>query len=88
MRDTPRTDAVIKQFGGFYEMLPLARQLERENRALLDESYMLIAALKAMRTVMDKGPQPRKLDEALTWRECDIKARAMCDAAIAKAEKC
>jgi hypothetical protein len=46
----------------------------------------LLAALKAMRTVMDNGDKPAKLEDALTWRQCDEKARAMCDAAIAKAE--
>lgn len=42
-------------------------------------------ALRAMVIVMDRGPQPRKLEEALTWRQCDETARAMADAAIALA---
>ena len=42
----------------------------------------LEAALRAMRTVMDNGPSPKKLDDALTWKQCDEKARAMCDAAL------
>ena len=42
----------------------------------------LEAALIAMRTVMDDGPIPKRLDDALTWRQCDEKARAMCDAAL------
>jgi hypothetical protein len=46
----------------------------------------LTAALKAMRTIMDRGPKPQKLDAALSWAECDDKARAMCDAAILRAE--
>ena len=42
----------------------------------------LEAALIAMRTVMDNGPMPKRLDDALTWRQCDERARAMCDAAL------
>lgn len=45
----------------------------------------LYEALKAMVVMMDYD-KPRKLDDALTWRSNDEKARAMADAAIAKAE--
>ena len=60
-----------------------------EARALLahlDAAADLLEALKAMRTMMDRGPQPRKFDEALTWRQNDERAREMADAAIARAE--
>jgi hypothetical protein len=36
-----------------------------------------------MVVIMDRGPQPRKLDEALSWLACDIKARNMAEAALA-----
>ena len=55
------------------------------NDHLIADAPDLYAALEAMRTVMDMGECPTKLDEALTWRQCDEKARAMCDAALAKA---
>ena len=44
----------------------------------------LVEALKAMVVIMDRGSQPRKLDEALSWRECDDKGRAMADNVLAK----
>lgn len=62
------------------------RELNTEVRALRSVQDELLAALKAMRTVMDSGSKPEKLDAALTWRECDEKARAMCDAVLAKVE--
>ena len=65
------------------EVLPEAaarvEELERVNAELLE-------ALKALRTMTDRGPQPRKLDDALTWLGNDEMARAMTDAAIASAE--
>lgn len=45
----------------------------------------MFEALKALLVVMDSGAQPRKLDEALTWRQNDEKARAMAIAALSKA---
>ena len=39
-------------------------------------------ALEALLLVSDRGPQPRKFDEALTWRENDTKARELADAAL------
>lgn len=44
----------------------------------------LVAALRAMLVMMDRGPKPEKLDEALSWRQCDERARAMAVAALAK----
>jgi DNA repair exonuclease SbcCD ATPase subunit len=49
---------------------------------LEQERDRLREALKAMIIVMDRGPCPRKLEEALSWRECDEKARALADAAL------
>ncbi len=46
----------------------------------------LLAACKAMLVVTDKGEKPRKLDEALTWRQNDELAYGMTKTAIAKAE--
>jgi hypothetical protein len=56
------------------------------NARLLAAAPELLAALKAMICVMDRGPSPKKLDDALSWRECDEKARSMAEAAIVKAE--
>lgn len=47
--------------------------------ALITRVKELDEALKAMVIIMDRGQQPQKLDEALSWRECDEKARAMAD---------
>jgi hypothetical protein len=58
---------------------------DKANAQLISAAPMLLEALVAMRTVMDMGSKPSKLDAALTWRECDEKARSMCDAAIAAA---
>lgn len=44
-------------------------------------------ALDAMVIMADAGPKPRKLDEGMTWRANDEKARSMADAALAKAEQ-
>ena len=54
--------------------------------ALREVNADLLAALEAMLIMSDAGGQPRKLDEALTWRENDEKARAMATAAIRKAK--
>ena len=59
-----------------------AEAAETSLAALKAENERLREALVAMRTVMDTGPRPRKLDEALSWRECDERARALCDAAL------
>lgn len=65
---------------------------DEQSAAIQDANVRLIAAapalyeaLKAVVIMASKG-QPRKLDEALTWRENDEKARAMADAALALAE--
>lgn len=49
-----------------------------------DLADALAEALKAMLVVSDSGPQPTKLDEALSWRDCDDKAREMARAAVAR----
>ncbi len=46
----------------------------------------LLAALKAMMAMADRGPKPRKLDDAGTWRENDKLAWSLARAAIAKGE--
>lgn len=66
------------------EVLRSAFETAAERDRLAAENAELLAALEAMRVVMDMGPKPRKLDAALSWRECDEKARAMCDAAIGR----
>ena len=39
-------------------------------------------ALRAAKTMMDRGQQPEKLDSALTWRENDELARRLIDEAL------
>lgn len=58
---------------------------EEADANLIAAAPELLEALVAMRTMMDAGAQPRKLDEALSWRENDNLARRLCDEAIAKA---
>lgn len=43
-----------------------------------------VKALEAAKIVIGMGDKPRKLDDALTWRQCDEKAKAMIDAAISR----
>jgi hypothetical protein len=47
----------------------------------------LLGACQALLVVMDKGDKPRKLDDALTWRENDERAHKLATVAIAKAEQ-
>ncbi len=57
---------------------------ERNERALvLAELQDAVDALRAMKTMQDRGPCPKKFDEALSWRENDELARQLADAAIA-----
>ena len=46
---------------------------------------VLVAACNGLLVMMDCGSEPRKLDEALTWRQNDEQARADALAAIARA---
>ena len=46
----------------------------------------LLEACKALLVMMNRGASPRKFNEALSWRENDLKARGMALAAITKAE--
>jgi predicted nuclease with RNAse H fold len=64
-----------------FDTLEAALSTAQERIRVLEE------ALKAMLTVMDASPKPVKLDAALTWRECDEKARAMARAALNPKEK-
>ena len=43
----------------------------------------LVKAGRALLVVMDRGDYPRKLDEALTWRQNDEMARRMMEEALA-----
>ena len=43
-------------------------------------------ALHAMLIMSDRGPQPSKFDEALSWRENDIRARELAHQALADKE--
>jgi hypothetical protein len=47
----------------------------------------LAEALDAMIIMSDAGPCPKKFDEALSWRENDIKARRLADDALAAHHK-
>ncbi len=47
----------------------------------------LVEACRGLLTMMNRGPQPRKLDEALTWRENDELARINAKAALAPFEE-
>lgn len=47
-----------------------------------DDVRDALLALNAMVIVAQKGPQPRKLDEALSWLECDEKAHAMAERSL------
>lgn len=58
---------------------------DRANARLLAAAPDLLEALVALLTMSDRGPQPRKLDEALSWRDNDDRARALTLAAIEKA---
>jgi hypothetical protein len=46
----------------------------------------LLEACRGLLTMMDRGPQPHKLDEALAWRENDVLARSNAIAALAPFE--
>ena len=56
-------------------------QLAAQSRALEEA----IKAVKALLTVMDNGPKPVKLDEALSWRQCDELARKMAEDVLRRA---
>ena len=56
------------------------------NMHLIAAAADLLKACKALLAMMNRGANPRKFDEALSWRENDLKARGMALAAITKAE--
>ena len=58
---------------------------DEANGRLIAAAQDLLEALEAMLVMMDAGPKPKKLDDALTWRQNDEKARGMAAAAIKKA---
>ncbi len=55
------------------------------NMHLIAAAPDLLEACKALLVMMDRGASPRKFNEALSWRENDLKARGMALAAITKA---
>lgn len=82
---------VVKVFGPNDE-----NQLRRNANANADADLIvravnahdaLVEALEAMLTVADRGDSPRKLDEALTWRQNDERAFTLARAALAKAKE-
>ncbi len=46
----------------------------------------LLEALEAMKVIAGRGPRPRKLDDAMIWKENDELAWSLARAAIAKAK--
>ena len=56
----------------------LRQQLAERDAALA----RCVEAIKALLIMNDCGPSPRKLDDALTWRQNDEKARSLAIAAI------
>lgn len=80
------TGSIEGKFEAYIERIPYGEIPESEavaNARLIAAAPALYEALKAMLVMMDRGGQPRKLDEALTWRQNDEKARAMATAALA-----
>ena len=57
------------------------------NARLIAAAPDLLEACKALLTMMQGGDKPKKLDDALTWRENDEMARTLALTAIAKAEE-
>jgi len=55
------------------------------NARLIAAAPELLDACRALLCMLDRGCEPRKIDEALTWRENDEKARKMAVDAIRKA---
>lgn len=84
--DAPRDvlDATGELVATFYPMegAPEAARANALRYVAVDD---LAAALEAVLVMWDRGPCPKKLDEALSWRENDERARAMASAALAKA---
>lgn len=67
--------------------VPIGSEHYEADARLVAAAPQLLEACKALLTVMDSGGQPRKLDEALTWRQNDEKARRLAIEAIAAAEE-
>lgn len=85
-RDGSSTESLLGAGGyGVLSCDGLGNSPREADARLIAAAPELLAALIAMRTMMDCGAQPRKLDEAITWRENDELARRLCDEAIAKA---
>lgn len=54
----------------------------RNKNRLRDINTALLEALRATLFMMDAGPQPQKLEDALTWQENNERARELAIAAI------
>ena len=63
----------------------IAENVHARDANLIAAAPDLYAALEALLIMSDSGPQPRKFDEALSWRANDERARAMAIAALARA---
>ena len=68
-----------------FEICPVGTLAEL--KMLREQRDRLVEALRAVLVMADRGPQPMKLDEALTWRENDRKAHALARAALAEMER-
>ena len=62
-----------------------ASAIDAHTAELREQVAVLVAACNGLLVMMDCGSEPRKLDEALTWRQNDEQARADALAAIARA---
>lgn len=82
MSDTPETDALMSD--PTIERRDVPSRVWRKMAIIERQRDRLAEALRAMLVVMDRGPKPDKLDAALSWRQCDEKARSMADAALAE----
>lgn len=71
--------ALVVECGGVHQDEP------ESNARMMSAAPDLYEALNAVLVMWDRGPCPKKLDQALSWRENDERAREMARAAIAKA---
>lgn len=67
---------------GETQFRPARHALATELRIAVEVIGKMRDALNAALVMQDSGPKPKKLDEALSWRENDDKARSMIDEAL------
>lgn len=90
-RDQARTErkvwhhAVELKNGQIIKIMEANNEYEMALKESRERIRTLEEALRAVLVMWDRGPCPRKLDEALSWRENDERARAMADAALSPA---